>query len=201
VTGVSSNNGDANGEMVDMQRAVFLDRDGTLGGDGGYCHPDDFRLFGNVPSAIRLLNEAGYVVIVVTNQTHIGHGEITVQQMDASFRRLQTELAAAGAHLDGWYICPHRKADACSCRKPSPSLLQQAAREHHLDLAASWTIGDAGAADILAGAAAGCRTILVRNGWGENSLGAYRHTWAAVEPDYVADDLLDAAQRICAQTA
>lgn len=77
-----------------MRRAVFLDRDGTLGGDGGYCHPDEFRLFAAVPPAIRLLNEAGYLTIVVTNQTHIGHGEITVEQVDASFRRLQAELAA-----------------------------------------------------------------------------------------------------------
>jgi D-glycero-D-manno-heptose 1,7-bisphosphate phosphatase len=152
-----------------------------------------FRLFANAPAAIRLLNEAGYVVIVVTNQTHIGRGEITVQQMDASFRRLQTELAGDGAHIDGWYICPHRKADACHCRKPSPYLLQQAARDYGLDLAASWMIGDGGASDILAGAAAGCRCILVRTGWGENSLGAYRHTWAAVEPDAVADDVLAAA--------
>lgn len=176
-----------------MQRAVFLDRDGTLGGDGGYCHPDEFQLFPSAAPAIRLLNDAGYLIIVVTNQTHIGRGEITLEQMAASFRRLNADLAAEGAHLDGWYICPHRKVDACRCRKPSPSLLLQAAREHDLDLTASWMVGDSGAADMLAGAAAGCRLILVRTGWGESSLGAYRHTWADVEPDYVAADLLGAA--------
>jgi histidinol phosphatase-like enzyme len=108
---------------------------------------------------------------------------------------------SAGAHLDGWYVCPHIKADACRCRKPSPYLFQQAARDYDLDLAASWMVGDGGVADILGGTAAGCRCILVRTGWGENSLGIYRDTWAGVEPDAVADDLLDAAQRICAQTA
>jgi histidinol-phosphate phosphatase family protein len=192
---------DTSAETVGMPRAVFLDRDGTLGGDGNYCHPDEFRLFDDTPPAIRLLNEAGYLTIVITNQTHIARGEISMQQLDASFRRLQAELAAAGAHLDGWYVCPHIKADACRCRKPSPYLFQQAARDYDLDLAASWMVGDGGVADILGGTAAGCRCILVRTGWGENSLGIYRDTWAGVEPDAVADDLLDAAQRICAQTA
>ena len=192
--------GNIGGLPVVMRRAVFLDRDGTLGGDGGYCHHDAFRLFANAASAIRLPNEAGNLVIVVTNQTHIGHGEITLEQVAASFRRLNVELAAEGAHLDGWYICPHRKADACRCRKPSPSLLQQAAQERGLDLASSWMVGDSGAADMLAGAAAGCRLILVRTGWGENSLGAYRHTWADVQPDYVAADVLAAARSIVARS-
>ena len=181
------------------RRAVFLDRDGTLGGDGGYCHPDEFQLFPTAAPAIRLLNDARYKVIVVTNQTHIGRGEITLEQVEASFRRLNAELGVEGAHLDGWYVCPHRLVDACRCRKPSPSLLLQAAQEYDLDLASSWMVGDSGAGDMLAGAAAGCRLVLVRTGWGENSLGAYRDTWAAVEPDYVAGDVLAAAQCICAR--
>lgn len=177
-------------------RAVFLDRDGTLGGDGGFCHPDEFVCFPMAYQAIRLLNDAGFKVVVVTNQNRISLGQITLAQMEASFRRMQVELAAHGAHLDGWYVCPHEKADDCACRKPSPALLWQAARDLDLDLAASWMVGDVGGIDILAGVAAGCRVILVLTGWGTGSLGAHRAVWGHVEPDFVASDVLAAAQFI-----
>ena len=148
---------DASGKKGGMRRAVFLDRDGTLGGDGGYCHPDEFQLFPTAALAIGLLNASGFSVIVVTNQTHVGRGDIALEQVDASCRRLNLELAADAARLDGWYFCPHPKADACLCRKPSPYLLHKAAHDFHVDLAASWMVGDAGATDMLAGRAAGCR--------------------------------------------
>lgn len=179
-----------------MYRAVFLDRDGTLGGDGGYCHPDAFQLFPESFEAIRLLNASGLKVVVVTNQTHIGTGEITLAQVEASFRRLQADLASSAAHLDGWYVCPHLPEDHCRCRKPSPYLLEQAAGELDLDLPASYMVGDVGSHDLLAGAAVRCRTILVRTGWGTDSLGRFRHLWASIEPTFIVDNVLEAARWI-----
>jgi D-glycero-D-manno-heptose 1,7-bisphosphate phosphatase len=129
-------------------RAVFLDRDGTIGGDGGYCHPDDFRLFPESYLAIKLLNDAGLKVVVVTNQTHVGYGEITLAQVDASFQRLQTELSAHDAHLDGWYVCPHTPSDNCPCRKPSPYLLRKAAVDLNLDLSHS-SLGRAASSPVF----------------------------------------------------
>lgn len=179
-----------------MHRAVFLDRDGTLGGDGGYCHPDALQLFPESFEAIRLLNVSDLKVVVVTNQTHVGTREITLAQVEASFRRLHADLASYAAHLDGWYHCPHLPEDHCRCRKPSPYLLQKAAGELELDLSASYMVGDVGSHDLLAGAAVGCRTILVRTGWGSDSLGRFRHLWAGIEPTFVAENVLEAAQWI-----
>lgn len=179
-----------------MAQAVFLDRDGTLGGDGGFCHPDVFALYPEAPHAIKLLNDAGLKVIVITTQSRIGHGEISLAQVQACFQRLQVELAAHGAHLDGWYICPHILKDNCRCRKPRPDLLQQAAHDVGLDLRRSWMVGDGGATDMLAGVAAGCRTVLVLTGWGAGSMGPYRQEWSKVEPDYIATNVLNAAHYI-----
>jgi D-glycero-D-manno-heptose 1,7-bisphosphate phosphatase len=182
-----------------MDQAVFLDRDGTLGGDGGFCHPDAFTLYPQAPHAIKLLNKAGLKVVVITNQSRIGHGEITLAQVNACFERLQVELAAHDAHLDAWYVCPHTLKDNCACRKPRPDLLQQAARDFDLDLHRSYMVGDGGATDMLAGVAAGCRTVLVLTGWGAGSIGPYRHEWLGVEPEYIANDVLDAAHYILMQ--
>jgi histidinol-phosphate phosphatase family protein len=185
--------------VANKQRAVFLDRDGTIGGDGGYCHPEAFSLFPQSGEAIRLLNLARLKVVVVTSQTHVGTGEITLAQVHASFQRLNAELHREGAHLDRWYDCPHRPDDRCCCRKPSTYLFRQAATELALDLSGSYVVGDVGSTDILAGVAAGCRTVLVKTGWGHDSLRSYRHLWADAEPDFIADDVLQAAHWIVDQ--
>lgn len=112
-----------------MGHGVFLDRDGTLGGDGNYCHPEAFTLYPEVCTVIKLFNDAGLAVIVITNQTHIGRGEITIDQVEASFIGLQRDLAEQGAGLDGWYICSHTAVQGCACRKPGPLLLERAARD------------------------------------------------------------------------
>jgi histidinol-phosphate phosphatase family protein len=170
-----------------------------IGGDGGFCHPDAFSLFPQSSEAIRLLNQAGLKVVVVTNQTRVGPGEITLAQVHASFQRLNAQLHHKGAHLDDWYVCPHLPDDRCRCRKPSPYFFRLAARKLALELSDSYVVGDAGSTDILAGVAAGCRTILVKTGWGLDSLGPYRHLWAEVEPDFIAADILEAARWIIGQ--
>lgn len=165
-------------------QAVFIDRDGTLGGTGYFIHPRDFTPFPGALEAISRLKAAGLKVFAFTIQTHIGHGDAT----EAEFR---DQFQTFG--FDDAYICPHRGDESCTCRKPSPELLLRAAREHCLDLTRCAVIGDVGANDMVAAQAVGALKILVRTGWGESSLGQFRHTWPGVEPDYIADDLACAA--------
>jgi D-glycero-D-manno-heptose 1,7-bisphosphate phosphatase len=148
--------------MVVQRRAVFLDRDGTLNVDS----PDYIKSWGEfawlpgVKEALRELQDAGFALVVITNQGAISKGLTTRAAAEHLHARMTAELAEAGVHLDAVYYCPHHDADACACRKPRPGLLLQAARELGLDLARSWMVGDRDR-DVLAGAAAGCRALLV----------------------------------------
>ncbi|HLO03562.1 MAG TPA: HAD-IIIA family hydrolase [Symbiobacteriaceae bacterium] len=166
-------------------QAVFLDRDGTLGGTGHFVHPRDFTPYPWTTEALHLLKQSSCKVFAFTNQHRISRGEATAAEFAEQF---------LSYGLDGTYLCPHGIGEGCSCQKPAPGLLYQAAEEHGLDLTRCAVIGDVGATDMLAAAAVGARKILVRTGWGEDSLGAYRHMWAEVEPDYIATDLLDAVK-------
>jgi D-glycero-D-manno-heptose 1,7-bisphosphate phosphatase len=144
-----------------MNRAAFLDRDGVINrkapGDGYVTCWEEMHLLPGVAQAISLLNQAQFKVIVVSNQRCVAKGLVTTAGVDAIHRRLCSELAAAGAVIDGVYYCPHEKQPPCDCRKPEPGMLLSAARQHELDLAASWMIGDS-EADVTAGKKAGCKT-------------------------------------------
>ena len=157
------------------QKAVFLDRDGTINKYVGFlCSIDDFELIDGVSEAIRLINESGYLAIVVTNQPVIARGEVTVEELEEIHKKMETLLGSKGAYLDAIYYCPHHphkgyegeipklKID-CDCRKPKPGMLLKAAEDFNIDLSQSWMIGD-GENDIKAGRAAGCRTALVGQG-------------------------------------
>lgn len=166
-------------------QAVFIDRDGTMGGTGHFVHPREFDFFPWSGEAIRFLKDAGVKVFAFTNQHRIADGRATLEEFVEQFNLLG---------LDGAYVCPHRSDAGCECRKPAPGLLRKAAKEHNLDLTRCAVVGDVGDTDIMAADAVGAIKVLVRTGWGESSLGTYRHTWADVEPDYIALDLLDAAR-------
>lgn len=172
--------------------AAFVDLQGTLGGEG-FGDIRDFAFFSCAVPAIRLLNDAHLAVIVVTNQSRIGGGLFTEAYFQERIADLEAQLAASGARFDAVYCCPHTDRDSCDCRKPSPVLLQRAERGLGLDLAASYVVGDSGASDMVMARAAGCRAVLVRSGLGEGSLGPYRHLWQEVTPNYIAQDVLDAA--------
>lgn len=165
-------------------QAVFIDRDGTIGGTGHFIHPRDFELYPGVEQALAQLKEAGLKLFAFTNQHRISRGQAT----EGEFRR-----QFAGYGFDQAYICPHSSEEPCLCRKPGTAMLEQAADEHGLDLRRCAVIGDVGSTDMLAAAKVGAVKVLVRTGWGEQSLGEYRHTWAETEPDYVAQDLPKAA--------
>lgn len=177
-----------------MKPAVFLDRDGTLIELVHYLSdPEDVRLVDGAPRAIRILNDAGYACVIVTNQSAIGRGLITVTRLAEIHDRLEDQLAAHDLHVEGIYFCPEapkgdgQRAIEHPDRKPGPGMLLRAARELDLDLAQSWMIGDS-LSDVLAGRNAGCRgSILVRTGYGK------RHVDETDAFDFIADDLLGAA--------
>ncbi|MFL6542231.1 MAG: D-glycero-alpha-D-manno-heptose-1,7-bisphosphate 7-phosphatase [Chthoniobacterales bacterium] len=166
--------------------AVFFDRDGTLMEDVDYCgNPADVRVFPGAPAALRRLKDAGFRLVIITNQSGIGRGyftEETYRSVDAELRRqIGSDL------IDASYHCSHLPDDGCACRKPSPQMLFDAAREHRLDLAHSFFVGDK-LSDVECGRAAGVRTVLVKTGYG-NSVDESR-------PDLVAPDLQHAADLI-----
>lgn len=168
-----------------LRPAVFLDRDGVINVEVSYLgDPARFQLLPGVAAAIRRLNQAGLPVIVVTNQSGIGRGYYSLAAMTAVHQRLDAELAAAGAHVDALYFCPHRPEDGCSCRKPAPGMFVQAASELGVDLARSVIIGDK-FSDLVAGKAVGCRGVLVLTGHGAEE----RARGGPLEPEYVAADL------------
>jgi D-glycero-D-manno-heptose 1,7-bisphosphate phosphatase len=147
---------------------VFLDRDGTLTEPRHYpSHPDEIVLQPDIGSPLRALQHAGFALVVVTNQSGLARGLFDIAALDAMHHRLRALLAGHGARLDGIYACPHhpdgtvpRYRSICSCRKPSPGMLHQAARDLDLDLSTSWMVGDS-ACDIEAGYRAGTQTALV----------------------------------------
>jgi D-glycero-D-manno-heptose 1,7-bisphosphate phosphatase len=144
-----------------MNKAVFLDRDGVIirkPSEGQYVTRwEEMNVLPGVVEAIGLLNRSKFRVVVVSNQRCVAKGLITAHELDSMHRRMCEQLATGGATIDGVYYCPHEKWPACSCRKPAPGMLLEAAREYQLNLAASWMIGDS-EVDIEAGRNAGCKT-------------------------------------------
>ena len=158
--------------LKNKQKAVFLDRDGTINKYVGFLrNVDDFELLDGAAEAIRKINASGYLAIVVTNQPVIARGEVSFEEMDEIHNKMETLLGKEGAYLDAIYYCPHHphkgyagerpelKLD-CECRKPKPGMLLQAAADFNIDLSRSWMVGD-GENDIKAGQNAGCRTALI----------------------------------------
>lgn len=172
--------------MVD--KAVFLDRDGTMAKDVHYCsRPEDFELFPNTVKAIKVLNEHGLKVIVITNQSGIARGYFTEETLAEIHEKMKKELAREGAWVDGIYYCPHHPNDNCDCRKPNPKLALQAAREHNIDLQQSFVIGDL-QMDVELGKRVDCKTILI----GDPPLTDAREA----KPDIIALDLLEAVEKM-----
>jgi len=156
--------------------AVFLDRDGTVNVEVHYLsQPEQVELLPTVAATIAMLNARQIPVVVVTNQAGIGRGYFPETRLAAIHDRLSEILAGHKAHLDGVYYCPHHPSEglgkyktACLCRKPLPGMLEIAAREHGIDLTRSLMIGDR-ESDLQAGANAGCRSALVRTGYGQET--------------------------------
>lgn len=156
------------------QKAVFLDRDGTINVYKGFLRNiEEFELIPGIETAIKKINDSGYLTIVVTNQPVIARGEIKWNELEEIHNKMETELGKAGAYLDRIYFCPHHphrgyegeivelKID-CDCRKPKPGMLLKAAKDFNIDLTQSFMVGDSDN-DIKAGIAAGCNSILINS--------------------------------------
>ncbi|HSR68363.1 MAG TPA: D-glycero-beta-D-manno-heptose 1,7-bisphosphate 7-phosphatase [Acidobacteriota bacterium] len=203
--------------------AVFLDRDGTVMEDVGYLDdPDGVAIFEEAIEAISALREAGFKIVIVTNQSGLARGLFTEKTLNDIHDTLRAAFQHQGAPLDGIYYCPHHPQAAvarfrrhCNCRKPEPGLLRRAAEQLEIDLGRSYMVGDK-VADVLAGHRAGCRAVLVRTGEGEKALEKFQtgqveppkstarpsaeanssRRRSPEEPDYVACNVLDAAHWI-----
>lgn len=191
--------------LKNKQKAIFLDRDGTINQYVGFLkNIDDFKLINGVAKAIKIINQSQYLAIVVTNQPVIARGEVTFSSLEEIHKKMETELGKQGAYLDDLFFCPHHpdkgykdevkelKID-CSCRKPKIGMLLQAAEKYNINLSQSWYIGDT-TVDIQTGINAGMKTILVKTG----QAGQDRKYNATAT--FEADTLYEAVKRIIKET-
>lgn len=174
--------------MTSRRKAVFFDRDGTLMEDVGYCSdPADVRVISGVPEAIEELKNAGFLAIVVSNQSGIGRGLFSEAQYTAVQQELLRQIGAG--RIDASYFCPDAPGVPSLRRKPEPGMVIEAAAEFQIDMAESFVVGDK-ASDIECGRRAGTRTILVRTGYGA----ALERDPGLAAPDYIANDAPDAVR-------
>jgi D-glycero-D-manno-heptose 1,7-bisphosphate phosphatase len=182
--------------------AIFLDRDGTISEEVGYVnHLSRYRLLPHSLEAIRAINRAGRLAIVTTNQAGVARGYFDETLVHRVHDRLRQWVEEAGGRLDAIYYCPHHPdvgrppyRAACDCRKPRPGMILRAAREHDIDLARSWVVGD-GVADVEAGTAAGVPAVLVLTGYGRG-LVEHQPERFTTRPAHTAEHVLDAVRWI-----
>ena len=173
---------------MEKRPAVFVDRDGTLIEEVNFLHRvEDLRLFDFTAEAVTQLNQAGYLVIVVTNQSGIGRGIFTEADMHGIHDAIQQQLDNA---IDAFYYCPHLPCDGCACRKPGRGMIDSALRDFALDLENSWIIGDK-RTDVETGQNAGISSGLVLTGYGEAHQAELKR-----EPEATAQDLLKLTELI-----
>ena len=181
-----------------MNRAIFIDKDGTLIRDVAYnVDPQHIQLLDGVIEGLKRLKAEGYLTIIISNQSGVAYGYFRELALNAVVDRIRELLGIEGLTLDGFYYCPHHPSGKieqyavhCDCRKPKPGMLLQAAADLDIDLSASWMIGDI-LDDVEAGKMAGCKTILINNGneteWIRNS---------NRKPDFIVNNMVDAAGHI-----
>jgi D,D-heptose 1,7-bisphosphate phosphatase len=177
------------------QRAVFLDRDGTINKANSFITGvDEFFLIEGTAEAVKIINNSGYLAIVITNQPVIARGECSLEELDSIHQKMESELGKSGAYLDDIFFCPHHpdkgfpgerpeyKID-CECRKPKPGMILEAAKKYNIALHDSWMVGD-DKRDILAGRAAGCKTVLI-----SDPAQGYEANGSTAGPDYYCESL------------
>jgi D-glycero-D-manno-heptose 1,7-bisphosphate phosphatase len=177
----------------ELKKAVFLDRDGTINEDPGYLNdPSQLKLLPQVGEALSLLQQAGYLLIVISNQSGVGRGLIKPETMPLIHQRLGEFLAPWGVKIDHYELCFHTPEQHCECRKPKPKLILDAARLLAIDVTQSYMVGDK-ISDLGAGIAAGCKgSLLVRTGAGEESVTHLKLGQAT----FVGDSLLNISKWI-----
>jgi D-glycero-D-manno-heptose 1,7-bisphosphate phosphatase len=185
-----------------MKQAVFIDRDGTISEEVGYInHASRFRVFPYSGAAIKLLNDTGWLAILVTNQAGVARGYFSEEMIQTVHSQLELDLKKDGARLDAIYYCAHHPSVGeppyrfdCDCRKPKPGLILRAAEDLDIDLSRSWMIGDR-YSDIELARNAGVHSAFVLTGYGRGEWEHQRAEWKH-DPDQVGDTLLEVVQKI-----
>jgi len=164
-------------------KAIFIDKDGTIVDNARYpaVIPTDMIMEDEVIDGLLYLQRKGFKLILISNQPWIAQGKLTQEEVAGVFERMIRKLNAFGVRIDDYYFCPHQSSDSCSCKKPKPKLIYDAARKHAIDLRKSYIIGDM-SSDIEAGKHAGIKTILVKTGCGKDFLDS-------AGPDFIIENI------------
>ena len=166
-------------------KAVFIDRDGTINVNIEYLdNPNNFQMYPSVAEGIKLLQDNGFKIIIITNQSGIARGFFTEETLKKIHERMIKELSEKGTSIDGLYYCPHHPDEGCDCRKPKTVMFEQAIIEHNVDVTKSFVIGDR-MIDVEAGFKIGCKTVLVPER--KESVKKERQE-SKIEPNYICDD-------------
>lgn len=174
--------------MIKKQKAIFIDRDGTLIEEVNFLHRvEDLRFFNYTDQAVKLLKENGFLVLIATNQSGIGRNVYTEADMHAVHKAIQDHLTEK---IDSFYFCPHLPNEGCSCRKPNLGMIEQALEDFEIDLENSWMIGDK-VLDVQLGHNAKIKTALVLTGYGKKHQDILDQ-----QPDIIAKDLLEVVKQI-----
>ncbi|OLE52342.1 MAG: D,D-heptose 1,7-bisphosphate phosphatase [Acidobacteria bacterium 13_1_20CM_3_53_8] len=184
------------------RHAVFIDRDGTISDEVGYVnHPSRYKVYPYAAEAVRLLNEHGWLAILVTNQAGVARGYFAEEMIEKVHEILRRELESGGAHLDAVYYCAHHPSVGeppyrfdCDCRKPKPGLIFRAAEEFNIDLEDSWMVGDR-YGDVELARNAGVHSAFVLSGYGRGEWEYQKESWKH-QPDLVAENFLEAIKQI-----
>jgi len=181
-----------------MEKAMFFDLQGTLGGD----FLGDIRTFEFYPFAIEALKLAkthGYLVFIMTNQSRIAKGFFNINVYHDHEERVVKEMQSFDLFVDGFFCCPHDKGE-CSCKKPKDGMIQMARKEFDIDIAESYVVGDLGASDMNLSKNVGSKSILVLTGGGRGSLEEFKHLWLDVEATIIAENVLEGINKVIRST-
>jgi D-glycero-D-manno-heptose 1,7-bisphosphate phosphatase len=185
-----------------MVAAIFIDRDGTINEEMGYInHPDRFRIFPFVPESIKIFNELGYIVIIVSNQSGVARGYFNEELVHELHNVLKKTVEKENAYINEIYYCPHHPLEGipkyridCSCRKPKPGMVLKAKDKYNINLEQSYMIGDR-YSDVLFGKRLKMNAALVLTGYGKGEYIYHKHLWQE-QPDLIGYNLLDIAHKI-----
>ena len=178
-----------------MEKAIFFDLQGTLGGEatGNIEH---FSAYPFSKEALSLSKDKGYLNIIITNQSNIGRGLLSMESYERQAKRILDYFNSDEILVDDFLCCPHQNKDNCNCKKPKIGLIQKCVEKYSIELSQSYVIGDIGKNEIVMAHNAGCTGILVLTGGGKDSLGKFRDTWSNYEAHLIVNDVLDAVHNI-----
>lgn len=176
-------------------KAVFIDRDGTINVDVHYLDdPDKFEMYPGVGEGVKILKDSGFKIIIITNQSGIARGYFTEKQLSDIHEKMKKEFREFDVVLDGIYYCPHHPDENCNCRKPNTVLFEKAIKEHNIDVEKSYMIGDK-ILDVGAGKKIGAGTIIIPEPHIKDEFISKKNEWKYT-PDCIADDFMDAVEWI-----